>query len=155
MSLFGFKTELELNNKQKTARAKHEGAACHAYNWGGEVRIKAMENKEKLPNAIDLHKKLVAEGKTANSWYYEVSQCSPLCDRVYICKKCRLKIDRDLNASINLENYPNYELKTTDSLSESQACGDLKQLDSFTIKDSRKQEVNIKHWQLSLFELIE
>jgi putative transposase len=29
-----FKTELKLNNKQKTLMAKHAGVARHAYNWG-------------------------------------------------------------------------------------------------------------------------
>lgn len=30
----GFKTELDLNNMQKTACARHAGAARYAYNWG-------------------------------------------------------------------------------------------------------------------------
>ncbi|MFB2877576.1 alpha-amylase family glycosyl hydrolase, partial [Floridanema aerugineum] len=29
------------------------------------------------PTAIDLHKRLVAEVKSANPWYYEVSKCAP------------------------------------------------------------------------------
>lgn len=60
-----------------------------------------------------------------------------LSKRVYECENCELKIDRDLNASINLELYP-----TTDSLSGSQACGELNQLNG-SIKDSVKQEVNV------------
>lgn len=46
-----------------------------------------------------------------------------LSKRVYECENCGLKIDRDLNASINLELYP-----TTDSLSGSKACGESNQL---------------------------
>ena len=38
----------------------------------------------------------------------------PLKNRVYHCENCGKKIDRDLNASINLENY---QLSNTDSLS--------------------------------------
>ena len=77
MPLVSFKTELKLNNKQKTACAKHAGVARHAYNWGLEICINALENKENFPSAIDLHKQLVAEVKSVNPWYYEVSKCSP------------------------------------------------------------------------------
>ncbi|MGI0480201.1 zinc ribbon domain-containing protein, partial [Geminocystis sp. CENA526] len=61
-----------------------------------------------------------------------------LSKRVYECENCGLKIDRDLNASINLELYP-----TTDSLSESKACGESNQLNGKSIRDSVKQEVNV------------
>jgi len=62
----------------------------------------------------------------------------PLSKRVYECKNCGLKIDRDLNASINLELYP-----TTHSLWGSKACGESNQLSGKSIKDSVKQEVNV------------
>lgn len=71
------KIRLELNNEQATLAAKHAGVARHAYNWGLAVCKKAYEQKEKRPSAIDLHKKLVAEVKKENAWYYEVSKCSP------------------------------------------------------------------------------
>ena len=32
--MIGFKTELKLNNQQRTMMAKHAGVARHAYNWG-------------------------------------------------------------------------------------------------------------------------
>jgi putative transposase len=72
-----FRTELKLNNKQKTLMAKHAGVARHAYNWGLATCFEALEKGEKLPSAIDLHKRLVAEVKSLYSWYYEVSKCSP------------------------------------------------------------------------------
>jgi putative transposase len=77
MSLVGFKTSLRLNNKQVTLAAKHAGVARHAYNWGLSVCLQALENQEKIPSAIDLHKKLVAEVKSIYDWYYEVSKCAP------------------------------------------------------------------------------
>jgi putative transposase len=77
MSLKSFKTSLRLNNKQATLAAKHAGTARHAYNWGLSTCFQVIANKEKLPSAIDLHKQLVAEVKTANPWYYEVSKCAP------------------------------------------------------------------------------
>jgi putative transposase len=77
MSLKSFKTKLNPNNKQKTLFAKHAGTARHAWNWGLDICLKALEKQEKLPSAIDLHKRLVAEVKSVNEWYYEVSKCSP------------------------------------------------------------------------------
>jgi len=75
--LLGFKTELNLNNKQKTLAAQHAGVARHAYNWGLAVCKKAIEEKQKVPTAIDLHKRLVAEVKKENPWYYQSSKCAP------------------------------------------------------------------------------
>ncbi len=77
MLLQGFKTKLDLNNKQKTMMAKHAGVARHAYNWGLQICFEALEKKEKIPSSIDLHKLLVANVKTVNAWYYEVSKCAP------------------------------------------------------------------------------
>ena len=77
MSLKSFKTKLNPNNKQRTLLAKHAGTARHAYNWGLATCLESLEKKEKLPTAIDLHKRLVAEVKSIHAWYYEVSKCSP------------------------------------------------------------------------------
>jgi len=75
--LKSFKTKLDLNNKQRTLAAKHAGVSRHAWNWGLDICLKALDNKEKLPSAIDLHKRLVAEVKSVYAWYYEVSKCPP------------------------------------------------------------------------------
>ncbi|NEP90565.1 MAG: IS200/IS605 family element transposase accessory protein TnpB [Okeania sp. SIO2C2] len=72
-----FKTKLKLNNQQKTIVAKHAGVARHAYNWGLATCIKEYEETQKRPSAITLHKRLVAEVKSINPWYYEVSKCAP------------------------------------------------------------------------------
>ncbi|XWK88592.1 MAG: RNA-guided endonuclease TnpB family protein [Phormidium sp.] len=72
-----FQTKLNLNNQQKTLASKHAGVSRHAWNWGLDICLKAKEAKEKRPTAIDLHKGLVAEVKSVNPWYYEVSKCSP------------------------------------------------------------------------------
>lgn len=77
MKIKGKKVQLELNNKQKTLAFKHAGTARHAYNWGVSICKELSEKREKLPSAIDLHKKLVAEVKSENPWYYEVSKCAP------------------------------------------------------------------------------
>ena len=71
------KVRLELNNKQATLANKHAGVARYAYNWGKSVCDNAIQNKEKRPTAIDLHKKFVAEEKQTKDWLYDVSKYSP------------------------------------------------------------------------------
>lgn len=82
--LLGFKTELKLNNQQRTALIKHCGVARHAWNWGLWLTKNILDHnkanpdeKLKLPSAIDLHKLLVALVKTENPWYYECSKSTP------------------------------------------------------------------------------
>jgi putative transposase len=73
----GYKTELDLNDRQRTACAKHAGAARYAYNWGLRRKIDAYETTGKSPTAIDLHRELNALKKTELGWMYEVSKCAP------------------------------------------------------------------------------
>ena len=75
--LRAFKTELNLNNKQKTVCAKHAGAARFAYNWGLGRKKQAYASGEKTPSAIDLHRELNLLKKSELSWMYEVSKCAP------------------------------------------------------------------------------
>ena len=79
-----FKTELDLNNKQKTLCARHAGTARHAYNWALALCKQLLNHnknnptdKIKFPTSIDLHKLLVASVKVENPWYYQSSKCSP------------------------------------------------------------------------------
>lgn len=75
--LRAYKTELDLNNKQKTACIRHAKAARFAYNWGLARKQAAFANGEKAPTAIDLHRELNALKKTEFAWMYEVSKCAP------------------------------------------------------------------------------
>jgi putative transposase len=82
--LLGFKTELKLNNQQRTALAKHCGVARHAWNWGLALTKQILDHnkanpdsKIKFPSAIDLHKWLVALVKSEHEWYYECSKSTP------------------------------------------------------------------------------
>ncbi|MBD1925498.1 IS200/IS605 family element transposase accessory protein TnpB [Trichocoleus sp. FACHB-90] len=82
--ILGFKTELKLNNSQRTVLLKHVGTARHAYNWGLWFTKNLLshnkanpEEKVKFPSAIDLHKLLVASVKPQNPWYYEASKSAP------------------------------------------------------------------------------
>lgn len=71
------KIRLKLNNTQRTYALKHAGVARHAWNWGLSICKAALENKEKIPSAIDLHKLLVRDVKSINEWYYDASKSSP------------------------------------------------------------------------------
>ena len=82
--LIGFKTELNLNNEQRTLCAKHSGVARHAWNIGLAAGKYVLEHNQKnlaptlkFPTGLDLHKWLVAAVKPDYSWYYEVSKCAP------------------------------------------------------------------------------
>lgn len=72
-----FKTELDLNNAQQTACARHAGAARYAYNWGLARKIEAYRAGQKVPSAIDLHRELNVLKQDELSWMYEVSKCAP------------------------------------------------------------------------------
>jgi putative transposase len=75
--LRAYKTELDLNNVQKTRCAQHAGAARYAFNWGLARKIAAFEANEKTPTAIDLHKELNGLKKNELAWLYESSKCAP------------------------------------------------------------------------------
>jgi putative transposase len=72
----GYKTELDLNNEQRTACLKHAGCARFAYNWGLARAIAAYRATGKRPNAMQLHRELNAMKKTDFPWMYEVSKCA-------------------------------------------------------------------------------
>ena len=75
--LRAYKTELDLNNVQKTACIRHAGAARWAYNWGLARKMEAYKKGEKVPTAIDLHRELNVLKKGELSWMYAVSKCAP------------------------------------------------------------------------------
>jgi putative transposase len=72
-----YKTELKLNNKQKTLLARCAGTARYAYNWGLRIRIDEYQATGKSPNYYELHRRLNALKKTELSWMYEVSKTIP------------------------------------------------------------------------------
>ena len=80
--LLSFKTELKPNNKQVSKFRQHCGVARHAYNWANSIILETLKVREtdktvKIPSAIDLHKRLVAEVKPLCPWYYDSSKASP------------------------------------------------------------------------------
>ena len=75
--LRGYKTELELNNQQRSHSLKHAGAARYAYNWGLTRRKATYQATAERRTAIDLHKELNRLKKTEYPWMYAVSKCAP------------------------------------------------------------------------------
>ncbi len=75
--LLSFKTALIPNNAQVTAFRKASGIARHAYNWANAIVLKCLEENQKVPSAIDLHKQLITEVKSINPWYYETNKNVP------------------------------------------------------------------------------
>src|SRR6266571_4137459 len=72
----GYKTELDLNNEQRTACLKHAGASRFAYNWGLSCSIEFYRTTGKRPSPAALHKELVRLKQTDYPWMYEVSKCA-------------------------------------------------------------------------------
>src|SRR6266550_5866495 len=72
----GYKTELDLNNAQRTACLKLAGAARFAYNWGLRRYQQEYASGKRTPSAISLHKELNALKKTDFPWMYDVSKCA-------------------------------------------------------------------------------
>jgi putative transposase len=72
-----YQTELDLNDRQRTACRQHAGAARWAYNWGLRVKQDRYRATGKSPTAIELHRQLNALKKTDVAWLYQVSKCAP------------------------------------------------------------------------------
>ena len=75
--LRAYKTELDLNNTQRTNCARHAGAARFAYNWGLARQLESRRAGEPVPSAIDLHRELNLLKSAELSWLYAVSKCAP------------------------------------------------------------------------------
>jgi putative transposase len=73
----GYKTELDLNNEQRTACMKHAGASRFAYNWGLARSKEAYRTTGKRPTAMQLHRELNGLKQTDYPWMYETSKCAP------------------------------------------------------------------------------
>lgn len=77
MGMRGYKTELDLNNAQRTLCLKHAGCARFAYNFGLARKQEARAAGNRMPSAMELHKELNALKATDYPWMYECSKCAP------------------------------------------------------------------------------
>ncbi len=69
----GYKTELKLNNKQRTLYLKSAGVARFTYNWGLRIKIDEYRETGKSLGAFDLNRRLTKLKKTEFPWMYEMS----------------------------------------------------------------------------------
>jgi hypothetical protein len=97
--LLGFKTELKLNNQQRTELLKHCGVARHAWNWGLGLTKQILDWNKANPD----QKIKFPSSKTCSSCG-TVKKELTLKERTFDCG-CGLSLNRDLNAAINLKNY--------------------------------------------------
>ena len=72
-----YKTELKLNNKERSLLNACAGTARFTYNWGLARKKEAYEKTGKSPNATQLHKELNQLKKGELAWMYSYSKCIP------------------------------------------------------------------------------
>lgn len=117
-------THMIANNYDRVVVEGLNGAAMHQ----GAARMRRM-----LQDSYMYEVKRQIQYKTlspvvASTWYPSTKRCSAceheqemsLSDRVYVCKKCGHKLDRDLNAAINLAKYTEEEGKLLDATHNAQ-----------------------------------
>jgi putative transposase len=72
-----YKTELKLNNKERSLLAGCAGAARYVWNWGLRQKIDEYEATGKSPSYYELHRRLNALKKGELSWLYQYSKTIP------------------------------------------------------------------------------
>jgi transposase len=94
----GYRTELDLNNKQVTLCKKHAGCARFAYNWGLARKQAVYRTTGHSISAMELHRELNALKPTDFPWMYECSKAAPQealrdLDKAYqnFFRRCQLK----------------------------------------------------------------
>jgi transposase, IS605 OrfB family, central region len=75
--LRAYKTELDLNNHQRSLCMRHAGTARFAYNWGLARKIEARKSTGITLSCFDLQRELNQLKITRFPWMYEVSKCAP------------------------------------------------------------------------------
>lgn len=99
MILRAHKVQLDVNNKQQTLLLQHIGCARWTYNWALAKKKESFDKKEKIPNAIELHRELNRLKQTDYPWFYESSKSSPQnalrdCDKAFqnFFTRCKKKV---------------------------------------------------------------
>jgi hypothetical protein len=70
--MISFKTELKLNNKQRTIMAKHAGVARHAYNWGLAICKEILDYRESRKISCLVRRSLKITQKIINLHFFEI-----------------------------------------------------------------------------------
>lgn len=100
MILRAYKVQLDPNNKQQSLLLQHLGVSRWAYNWALAKKKEAFDKKERIPNAIELHRELNKLKKTDIPWMYNSSKTSPQnalidCDKAFknFFIRCNKKVE--------------------------------------------------------------
>lgn len=72
-----FRYELDPNNVQRSALARHAGTARYAYNWGLAERKRMLDAGEGVTNAIAQHRAWNRFKRENAPWWLQVSKCAP------------------------------------------------------------------------------
>ena len=125
--------DLKVSNMMKNHRLAQAISDVGLYEFRHQIEYKAKWNNREVVFAD----KFFPSSKLCSccGWKNENLKLS---DRIFECKKCDNKIDRDLNASLNLKQI------YTGSSSGIQACGDGSSEKVISLSPSAKQEFNKK-----------
>jgi len=117
MILRAFKTEISVTNKQNSLLMQSLGCARFTYNWALNIKKEAFDKKEKIPNAIELHRELNKLKKTDIPWMYNSSKSSPQnslrdCDKAFqnFFTRCKKKVK-------GRKGFPKFKSKKNDKQS--------------------------------------
>lgn len=128
--LRAYKTQLDVNNAQQTKLQQHVGCARFAFNWALAKKKEAFDKKEKIPNAIELHRELNKLKKSDFPWMYETSKAAPQealrdCDKAFdnFFRKCKQKTK-------GKKGFPKFKSKKNDKQSF-RLTGSIHVLDGF------------------------
>lgn len=83
-----YKVQLDVNDEQQTLLLQHIGCARWTYNWALNKKKEAFDKKERIPNAIELHRELNKLKRSEIPWMYNSSKTSPQnalrdCDKAF------------------------------------------------------------------------
>lgn len=125
--------DLKVSNMMKNHRLAQTISDVGLHEFRRQVEYKAKWNGRKVIFADTFF----PSSKTCSCCGWKNSDLK-LTDRVFECKVCDMKLDRDLNASFNLKQI------YTESSLEIQTCGDGSSEKAISLSPSVKQEFNKK-----------
>jgi putative transposase len=116
--LKAYRVQCYPNNVQKTLFRKNFGASRFAFNFALERKKLAFNKKERIPNAIELHRELnKLKGTDDLPWAYECSKCSFQealrdCDKAFnnFFARCKKKVK-------GKKGFPKFKSKKNDKQS--------------------------------------
>lgn len=125
--------DLKVRNMMKNHNLAQAIGDVGLYEFRRQIEYKAKWNKRKVIFADTFY----ASSKLCSCCGWKNSDLK-LTDRIFECKMCEMKMDRDLNASLNLKQI------YTESSSGIQACGEQSSEKAISLSCSTKQEFNEK-----------